>query len=418
MELCTYKVNITGTVQGVGFRPFVYALAQRYLLAGTVSNNSKGVEIVLNTDILTFKQFLTAVEYEYPALASIEKIEYKEQPYQAFDNFQIIETEEQGEVTVNIPPDVSICTACEKELFDPTNRRYGYPFITCTHCGVRYSIIYDLPYDRIHTSMKFFEMCQACEEEYSNPLDRRYHAQPIGCHDCGPTLELMDNAGRGVPTSTPIDKTVSLLKEGSIVAVKGVGGYHLMCDAGNEEAISKLRERKQRPSKPFAVMVRDMQMARELAVINAFEEKLLTSKERPIVIVEMGTFRPRAIAPKLSKIGLFLPYTPLHLLLLEKLKRPLVATSANVTDEPICTNLESLEKLQGVYDYVLEHDRIIVNGCDDSIVMVVKEQQVRAAGDVKTRTRLCSCKSTIAVCTEGKCAGTGCQSEKYGRYRF
>ena len=192
MELCTYKIVVTGTVQGVGFRPFIYALAQRYLLTGTVSNNSNGVEIHLNTDTLTFKQFLTAVEYEYPPLSSIDHIAYEEMEYQTFNDFQIIETQHKGDVTVNIPPDVSICTECERELFDPSNRRYGYPFITCTHCGVRYSIIYDLPYDRISTSMKFFEMCKVCEAEYTNPLDRRYHAQPIGCWDCGPTLSLWD----------------------------------------------------------------------------------------------------------------------------------------------------------------------------------------------------------------------------------
>ena len=378
MELCTYKVNITGTVQGVGFRPFIYALSERYLVTGTVSNNSKGVEILLNTDTLTLNQFLTAIEYEYPPLASIDNIHHKKLPYQVFDDFKIIQTEEVGEVTVNIPPDVSICSECEKELFDPSNRRYGYPFITCTHCGVRYSIIYDLPYDRVNTSMKFFEMCKACEEEYSNPLDRRYHAQPIGCHDCGPKLKLMDNVGRVVPSNltNEIDKIVVLLKEGNIVAVKGVGGYHLMCDATNEESIQKLRDRKQRPTKPFAVMVRDIDMAKELGEINEREEALLTSKERPIVIVGMGVTRPKGIAPNISRIGLFLPYTPLHLLILDKLQRPLVATSANVTDEPICTNLEDLEKLQGVYDYVLEHNRDIVNGCDDSVVMVVNEQQV------------------------------------------
>jgi hydrogenase maturation protein HypF len=383
MELCTYKVNITGTVQGVGFRPFIYALAQRYLLTGTVSNNSKGVEILLNTDTLTLKQFLTAIEYEHPPLASIENIQHTKIDYQAFDAFQIIQTQETGAVTVNIPPDVSICEACEKELFDPNNRRYRYPFITCTHCGVRYSIIYDLPYDRGHTSMKFFQMCKACEEEYTNPLDRRYHAQPIGCWECGPKLSLYDNVGAAFEGD--LDKTVELLRKGNIVAVKGVGGYHLMCDGTNEEAIAKLRERKHRPTKPFAVMVRDMQMARELGEIRPHEEALLTSRERPIVIVGMrapckkcpwGATRPTGIAPHISKIGLFLPYTPLYLLLLDALKRPLVATSANVTDEPICTNLESLEKLQGVYDYVLEHDREIVNGCDDSVVMVVGEQQV------------------------------------------
>ena len=378
MELCTYKITITGTVQGVGFRPFIYALSQRYLVTGTVSNNSKGVEIYLNADGITFKQFLTAVEYEYPPLASIDSIQHEELEYQPFDSFQIIDTQEIGKVTVNIPPDVSICSECEEELFDATNRRYGYPFITCTHCGVRYSIIYDLPYDRVNTSMKFFKMCSACEDEYNNPLDRRYHAQPIGCHDCGPLLSLYDDSIKPmmVTQQNMIDQVVKLLEKGNIVAVKGVGGYHLMCDAMNEEAIAKLRERKQRPTKPFAVMVRDMAMAKELACISEREEELLTSKERPIVIVGMRATHPTGIAPNISRIGLFLPYTPLHLLILNKLNRPLVATSANVTDEPICTNLEDLEKLQGVYDYVLEHNRDIVNGCDDSVLMVVKEQQV------------------------------------------
>ncbi|RUM73288.1 MAG: carbamoyltransferase HypF, partial [Sulfurovum sp.] len=284
MELCTYRVNIAGTVQGVGFRPFIYALAQRYRLIGTVSNNSKGVEILLNTDTRTLKQFLTAIGYEYPPLASIENIQYVKIDSQDFDDFQIIQTEEVGDVTVNIPADVSICEACEKELFDPSNRRYRYPFITCTHCGVRYSIIYDLPYDRGHTSMKFFQMCKACEEEYNNPLDRRYHAQPIGCWECGPKLSLYDNVGTSLVNA--LDKTVELLKKGNIVAVKGVGGYHLMCDATNEEAIAKLRERKHRPTKPFAVMVRDMQMARELGEIHPHEEALLTSRERPIVLLQ------------------------------------------------------------------------------------------------------------------------------------
>ncbi len=375
----TYRILITGTVQGVGFRPFIYALVQRYLVTGTVSNNSKGVEITLNTDSITLKQFLIAIEYETPPLASIDNIQHEEITYQPFDDFQIIETHEEGSVTVNIPPDVSICYECEKELFDPENRRYGYPFITCTNCGVRYSIIYDLPYDRVHTSMKFFEMCKACAQEYTNPLDRRYHAQPIGCWDCGPKLKLINNVGRGALSPTIIEDTVELLLDGNIVAVKGVGGYHLMCDATNEETVAKLRERKHRPTKPFAVMVKDMDSAKKLANIGEKEEALLISKERPIVLLQSKGKHiglPLQVAPNISRIGLFLPYTPLHLLLLDKLKRPLVATSANVTDEPICTNLEELEKLQGVYDYVLEHDRTIVNGCDDSVVMVVKDQQI------------------------------------------
>ena len=376
MELCTYKINITGTVQGVGFRPFIFTLSQRYLVTGTVSNNSNGVEIIINADTLTLKQFLIAVEYEYPLLATIESIQHKEIIYKAFDTFEIIQTQSEGDVTVNIPPDVSICEECEKELLDPSNRRYGYPFITCTHCGVRYSIIYNLPYDRSYTSMKIFEMCKVCESEYTNPLDRRYHAQPIGCYDCGPKLQLIDNTGKFIDTTNEVDKTVALLNEGKILALKGVGGYHLICDGTNENAIRELRKRKKRPTKPFAVMVRDINMARDLAVISKEEEKLLVSKERPIVIVKMKEKGSNIIAPNISYIGLFLPYTPLHLLLLNKLNRPLIATSANVTDEPICTNLKNLEKLQGIYDYVLDHSRDIVNGCDDSVVMVVKGQKV------------------------------------------
>ena len=374
----SYRIFISGTVQGVGFRPFIYALAQRYLLTGTVSNNSNGVEIHLNTDTLTFKQFLTAVEYEYPPLSSIDHIVYEEMEYQTFNDFQIIETQHKGDVTVNIPPDVSICTECERELFDPSNRRYGYPFITCTHCGVRYSIIYDLPYDRISTSMKFFEMCKVCEAEYTNPLDRRYHAQPIGCWDCGPTLSLWDrNEELEVRNEELVDIASQLLLDGEILAIKGVGGYHLMCDATNEEAVKKLRERKHRPSKPFAVMVKDIEMAKSFAHINEKEEVLLSSKEKPIVLLSTKhSILNTEIAPHLSRIGLFLPYTPLHLLLLNKLNRPLVATSANITDEPICTNLLSLKNLNGIYDYVLDHNREIVNGCDDSVVMVVKGQQI------------------------------------------
>ena len=373
----TYQILVSGTVQGVGFRPFVYRLAAKHKVCGRVSNGTQGVEIVLNTSSDVLDRFLSSMRDELPPLASIDHIQCAETDFQEFDDFQIVGSDDDGEKTVRIPPDVSICYECEKELFDPDNRRYGYPFITCTHCGVRYSIIYDLPYDRKNTSMKFFKMCEACESEYNDPLDRRYHAQPIGCHDCGPKLVLLDNAGQGVSAPTTIETASQLLQEGKILAVKGVGGYHLMCDATNERAVAKLRERKRRPTKPFAVMVRDMAMARELGEINDKEEALLISKERPIVIVGMRSPGPmHNIAPNLSRIGLFLPYTPLHLLLLEKQKRPLVATSANVTDEPICTDMESLEKLSDVYDYILDHDREIVNGVDDSVVMVVKERTV------------------------------------------
>ncbi|MDM5272765.1 carbamoyltransferase HypF [Sulfurovum sp. zt1-1] len=384
MKCNTYKIIINGTVQGVGFRPFIYKLASRYALLGTVSNSTQGVEIVVNATLETLQIFLQAIKDELPSLASIEKIITSQIHTQSFADFQIIATDERGIVTVGIPPDVSICKACEKELFDPTNRRYGYPFITCTHCGVRYSIIYDLPYDRNHTSMKFFEMCKVCAEEYNNPLDRRYHAQPIGCWDCGPTLSLHDKNNKPIQTiqKNMINEVARFLEEGMIIAIKGVGGYHLMCDATNDEAVYNLRKRKQRPSKPFAVMVKDIEMANELAQINVQEKEFLLSKERPIVLLKSSSnddclpVLSSHIAPNLRRIGLFLPYTPLHLLLLQKFNRPLVATSANVTDEPICTDLKELEKLQGVYDYVLDHNRNIVNGCDDSVVMVVREHKV------------------------------------------
>lgn len=379
MKFETYKITINGTVQGVGFRPFIYQLATALDIHGTVSNGTQGVEIVINTNADTLKTFIKKIEDELPLLATIDTITTTQIAQKLFTDFQIISTDEEGKRTVHIPPDVSICKECEAELFDPDNRRYAYPFITCTHCGIRYSIIYDLPYDRKNTSMKFFEMCKACEEEYTNPLDRRYHAQPIGCWECGPRLSLSDNqhSAFSVERSEIIDVASQLLLDGKILAVKGVGGYHLMCDATNDEAMQKMRERKKRPTKPYAVMVANIKLARELAVMSKQEEELLTSKERPIVLLDAKEQRySELVAPNISSIGLFLPYTPLHLLLLKKLNRPLVATSANVTDEPICTNKESLEKLQGVYDYVLDHNREIVNGCDDSVVMVVNEQQV------------------------------------------
>ncbi|MDF1874800.1 carbamoyltransferase HypF [Sulfurimonas sp. SAG-AH-194-I05] len=390
MELCTYKIRITGTVQGVGFRPFVYALSQRYVLQGTVCNTPQGVVIFVNTDTITLKQFLIALEYEHPLLASIQSIEHEELDYTVFEDFKIIKTEDTGAVTANIPPDVSICSECEKELLDSKNRRFKYPFITCTHCGVRYSIINTLPYDRVNTSMKFFKMCILCEEEYNNPLDRRYHAQPIGCFECGPQLQLLDNVCEST-SFLGIQTVVDLFQQGKIIAVKGVGGYHLMCDARNEKAVETLRKRKKRVSKPFAMMVRDIQMAKEYASINEKESELLSSKERPIVILSANTDKTKNLHPQSSKVGVFLPYTPLHLLLLESLQRPLLATSANVVDEPICTNLEDLKKLEGVYDYVLEHNRDIVNGCDDSVLFVVKNQTLmlrRARGYAPVQVKL------------------------------
>jgi len=369
-------------VQGVGFRPFVYALASDLKLTGEIRNDTKGVRIFLNATEEILSHFVERLQNELPPLASIHHIEVTQVLPKEFEGFFIVSSDQSGEHTAGIPPDTATCAVCKKELFDSSNRRYRYPFITCTHCGPRYSIIYDLPYDRPNTSMRFFAMCDECRREYADPLDRRYHAQPIGCWECGPVLSLWDkNEALSVKREALLDVASQFLLDGKILAVKGVGGYHLMCDATNEEAVGRLRERKRRPHKPFAVMVNDMKTARLLAQVSDQEEALLLSKERPIVLLQAKSDAHRhismdAVAPGLDRIGLFLPYTPLHLLLLEGTDRPLVATSANMTDEPLCTTCESLGKLAGVYDYVLDHDRKIVNGCDDSVVTAVEGQTV------------------------------------------
>ena len=373
-----FLIEVKGVVQGVGFRPFIYRLAKEYNLNGSVSNSSNGVEIYIDSHIEIVESFIDSIHNRLPSLAEIDSIDIEEVEHKNFVDFKIIENSNSGDVSADIPADISICKECEAELFDPTNRRFGYPFITCTDCGVRYSIIYDLPYDRENTSMKFFNMCKVCREEYNNPLDRRYHAQPIGCWDCGATLSLWSRDGELIVNSRElIDRAVELILDGNILALKGVGGYHLLCDATNEDAIMRLRERKKRVSKPFAVMVKDVEMAHKLAKIDKVEEEILTSKERPIVLLDAyKNILPSIVSPNISRIGLFLPYTPIHLLILQKLNRPLIATSANISDEPIATDFESVKRLSDIYDYLIEHNRDIVNGCDDSVVMVVKDRVI------------------------------------------
>jgi hydrogenase maturation protein HypF len=372
----TYQILIKGRVQGVGFRPFVYQLAHKLSLKGSVKNDSQGVVIELNATSDELEDFKEALQKSLPPLAEIDEITTQEIERKDFSGFSILKSEQKSLKTALIPPDISICEACEKELFDPANRRYLYPFITCTDCGVRYSIIKTLPYDRPNTSMAAFKMCKACEAEYNDPTNRRYHAQPIGCFECGPKLELKNK--REEVIADPIEEAVRALEAGKILAVKGVGGYHLVCDATSDAAVKRLRERKHRPKKPFAVMVEDIKEAKELAYIDAQEEELLGSKERPITLLRVreNSLLSAFIAPDISKIGLFLPYTPLHLLLLKRFAKPIVATSANITDEPICTDFKSLQKLEDVYDMVLDHDREIVNGCDDSVVTIVSGRKL------------------------------------------
>ncbi|MEA1954348.1 MAG: carbamoyltransferase HypF [Campylobacterota bacterium] len=270
------------------------------------------------------------------------------------------------------------------ELDDRSNRRFNYPFINCTNCGVRYSIIKNLPYDRDQTSMRSFKMCKLCQNEYNDPKDRRYHAQPIGCFKCGPKLSLFASDGKELSTNDPITKAIHYLKEGKILAIKGVGGYHLMCDATNAKVVSKLRERKRRASKPFAVMVKDIKMAKSLTRVNREESELLSSKYRPIVLLKKHSnidMLCKEVAPNIKQLGLFLPYTPIHYLLLKELNVPLVATSANISSEPLCIEKNEIMRLNSVWDYCLDNNREIVNSCDDSIVFVEGEEtfMLRAA---------------------------------------
>ncbi len=371
-----FKVDISGVVQGVGFRPFIYSLASSMELNGYVSNESNGVVIVVDTTKDKLNVFLERIRSDRPPLSDIESINISEpQSKQSFKEFIIKKSQSSQELTSMIPPDIAMCKECQKELEDKDNRRYNYPFITCTNCGPRYSIIKTLPYDRKNTSMKKFKMCKKCQEEYENPKDRRYHAQPIGCFDCGPFLSLLDKSGEKLKVKDIVDNVVNFISEGKIVAIKGVGGYHLVCDARNDEAVRVLRERKRRPSKPFAVMVKDIDMLKSIAKPNVKEEQLLNSNKRPVVLLAKNetAIISEAVAPKIKQIGVFLAYTPLHHLILKRLDFPLLATSANISEEPLCKNRDEIMRLSNVWDYCLDHDREIVNSCDDSVLFVESE---------------------------------------------
>lgn len=374
------RAELTGVIQGVGFRPFVYQLAHRYDLKGFVENSSLGVTLEVEGKKHAIEAFLKALQSELPLLAHIDTIQSSEAPYMGYLDFQILQSKTQKNKGALISPDMAICDNCLHEMYDPTNRRYNYPFINCTDCGPRYSIIETVPYDRPNTSMRFFEMCKACHDEYMDPFDRRFHAQPISCHDCGPTLRLLDSDNTVVGEGqSAVALAVNAILKGRIIAVKGLGGFHLICDATNSEAVAELRKRKQRPLKPFAVMFPDMKMLRASAQVSSDEEALITSKEKPIVIVQKSLKRSVAdnVAPKIDRIGVFLPYTPLHHLLLKETNVPLVATSANRSDEPIIRNsAELIEKLGSVFDLVLDHDRDIVNANDDSVVQMAGDQKI------------------------------------------
>jgi hydrogenase maturation protein HypF len=363
------RISITGIVQGVGFRPFVYRHAQKFRLTGWVQNGSAGVLMEAQGDQPQLDEFLRLLEAEAPPLSLISAIATAEIPAISESDFKIIESSTNSGSTL-VSPDCDVCPDCLAELFDPSDRRYCYPFINCTNCGPRYSIITNTPYDRPNTTMAGFPLCPDCEGEYRDPNDRRFHAQPIACPVCGPALTLLDAAGR-VLLSDPLKATVKLLREGAIVAIKGVGGYHLAVDPGNAAAVRELRSRKQRDEKPFALMTASLATAKTLAEINRTEELFLLGPERPILILRKrpGNMIAPEVAPANDYFGIMLPSAPLHYLLLRDNFAALVMTSANLSDEPIIfKDDDALGQLAGIADFYLVHNRLIFAPSDDSVI--------------------------------------------------
>lgn len=388
MALEGRHIQIRGIVQGVGFRPFVYQLARRSGVAGRVRNDSMGVVIDAFGRDDALDSFIQQIETGAPPAARVREIEWISIPFETSDEFEIAASTEADVRNVSIPADLAICEACLAEILDPLDRRYRYPFTNCTNCGPRYSIARDIPYDRQHTTMAGFRMCADCRREYEDPDDRRFHAQPNACPVCGPKVFAVTPTGRAIEASDPIGFAARSLRAQFIVAVKGLGGFHLACDATSEIAVQRLRERKHREAKPLAVMVRDVAEAERISFLSERERRLLTSVERPIVLLQRRTGAP--LAPSVSGenplVGLFLPYTPLHHLLLAEAGRPLVMTSGNVADEPMAfRNADALKQLEQVADIFLMHDRDIETRVDDSVVRVIDNAPVvlrRARGYV------------------------------------
>lgn len=373
-------IRITGLVQGVGFRPFVYRLAKRYGLKGYTLNDGQGVVVEVEGEKGSIEEFIISLKTEKPSQAKILRVEVKHLPdILGYQDFTIRESNLDGKKYVSIPPDLSVCDTCIAEMLNPKNRRYLYPFISCTDCGPRFSIIEKIPYDRQNTTMKTFKMCPECEKEYKDPHSHRFHSQINACPHCGPDVFLYSKSKELLEISSKaIRKTAQLIKDGHIVAVKGLGGFHLVCDATSDEAVKKLRERKKRDKKPFAVMFKDLNMLKKYTKISKFEEEIISSAEKPIVLVQKidDSGLSRLVAPDISTLGVFLPYTPVHHLLFLHLDVPLVVTSANLSDEPIVKdNLEAFEKLSSIADYLLVHNRDIINRVDDSVVLCVEDKR-------------------------------------------
>ncbi|BCR05713.1 carbamoyltransferase HypF [Desulfuromonas versatilis] len=368
------RIIIEGIVQGVGFRPFVYQAARRAGVCGWVLNDSRGVTIEAEGEGGRLEAFLRALREELPPLASISRLEWSDIPVVGEGAFVIRQSQSLATRSAQVSPDTFVCDDCLAELFEPADRRFRYPFINCTNCGPRYTIVTGIPYDRPQTTMADFPMCERCRAEYDDPASRRFHAQPNACPDCGPALTLLDSRGEPVSVADPLASSVELLRAGRILAVKGLGGYHLAADACNDAALAELRRRKVRDEKPFALMSFDESRVERYALFDETERRLLRGVERPIVLLRQKPGGPISplVAPRNRYFGVMLPYTPLHYLLLEQGFLALVMTSANLSDEPIAfQDAEARERLGAIADYFLVHNRRIHTRTDDSIARVM-----------------------------------------------
>lgn len=374
----SFRYEIKGLVQGVGFRPFVYTLAHKFKLVGEIYNDDEGVKLNFSGEEASFLAFEKELYEKLPALARIDELK-KIKIDQIYEKLEIIASKSATK-QAPILPDYALCDDCLREFYDPTNPRYKYPFINCTNCGPRFSIIKALPYDRVNTTMNEFKMCEFCGGEYKDPLNRRYHAEPISCPNCGPKLYLKDKFGKVLASENEAAKEAArLINEGKILAIKGLGGFHLVCDATNEAAVCELRVRKHRPSKPFALMSKNLQNAREIAQISEAEAKLLSSNLKPIVLLEAknGSNIAKSVAPNLNKLGVMLAFSGIHLLLFDYLEHDIIATSANISGEVVIKDESELrEKLGDVIDFYLDHDREIYSPSDDSIAFCVEDETI------------------------------------------
>lgn len=379
-NLSGLRVRVRGIVQGVGFRPFVYGLAMRESLTGWVRNTSSGVEIVVNGPDSQLQAFIDALKNQPPPLARIDALETEVIKPDQFENFQILDSQPNPDDFIPVSPDMTICPDCQRELFDPQDRRYRYPFINCTNCGPRFTIVRDIPYDRPLTTMADFPMCPACSAEYHNPLNRRFHAQPVACPECGPHVWFEVDGQQLAGHDTAIRQAREWLKDGKIVAVKGLGGFHLACDATNSAAVEELRRRKKRSDKPFALMTFDLDQIEQHCFVTDDERRLLASLQHPIVLLERkpDSTIARAAAPQQKTLGFMLPYTPLHLLILEPepgFPNALVMTSGNLSEEPIAyRDSEAHARLDLLADAFLLHNRGIHMRVDDSVCRVHRKK--------------------------------------------